>query len=153
MKCSPLQQSYSMTCNKKTGLQISQNKVVKFVWIRTSTSLQLVFLLPFKISNVELLQKWLNIYLLSPSIFIVVYRFLKADDELVTMRVNHIFPKFKEKKKKDYHQEFCIFPAFSPFVEYICYNFAPRTTAVALYLSNLKKQLVLAILMRTSKDN
>lgn len=84
------------------------------VGIRTSTSLQLAFLFSFKTSNVELLQKWLNIYLLGPSIFIIAYKFLKADNDLVAMRINCIFPKIKE-NKKDYFQEFCIFPAFSSF--------------------------------------
>lgn len=134
--CSPLQQSYSMTYNKKTWLQIPQNIVVKFVW----TSLQLIFLLPFKTSNVEPLQKWLNVCLLSPYIFTIAYKFLKADNELVQIQINCIFPKLKGKKKKIIFKNPLSFQLSLLFVEYnICFNFAPRTTAVALYLSNLKK--------------
>lgn len=133
--CSPLQQSYSMTYNKKTWLQIPQNIVVKFVW----TSLQLIFLPPFKTSNVEPLQQWLNICLLSPYIFTIAYKFFKADNELVQIQINCIFPKLKRKKRRLFSRILYLSSCLL-FVEYnICFNFAPRTTAVALYLSNLKK--------------
>lgn len=88
-------------------------------------------------------------YLSTQSIIITVaYQFLKLIRIWLQWELTVFFPELKGK----YIQEFFIFPSFSSFRwNNICFNFALTISAVALI--NLKKQLVLSILIRTSKDN
>lgn len=108
---------------------------------QTSTSLQFTFPLPYiflkHLSNQSI-------------IFTVAYQFLKLIRILLQREWTIFYPKLKG--KNIFRNS--LFFHFSPLLcGIICFNFALTTSAMAFYLINLKKQLVLAILIRTSKDN
>lgn len=143
-------------------LQIPQTRVAKSGYKQPHLFNSLCSF-PAKLLTQNCCGKWLNmgsllpsLHLLNPSIFKVAYTVLKADNDLVTRRINCIFPKLKAGRWILFSR--IIFKnsvSFQPsllFVEYICFDLAPRTTAVPLYLNNLKHQLVLAMLIRTPKD-